>query len=313
MKFLVSRPSWIVAALIAIAIARIVATYPVLSATMDEPDHIAAGMEWIDRGTYTYGYEHPPLARVMLAAPLYAKGVRSSGDDEMISEGNLILYTGHEHRWRLALARMGNLPFLILASVVVWLWARRWFGATAGLWAVLFFTFLPPALAHAGLATLDMAATASCALALYELIRWREEPSMTRAVVLGVALSLAVLCKFSVPVFLIACAAIGLLGLWGANLPKLRFASLLRQAAAIAGILLFLLWAGYHFNYRPIVLPKEKPEFLRVLTERVTRPELVSIASHAADIRSPYGGLARGFLELLNHNARGHQSYLLGR
>src|ERR1700689_161302 len=54
-------------ALVAIASARIITTYTVFNHTVDEPAHIACGMEWLDRGTYHYEAQHPPLSRVMMA------------------------------------------------------------------------------------------------------------------------------------------------------------------------------------------------------------------------------------------------------
>lgn len=48
------RPRSIAAALIAIACIRIAATYTVFSHTVDEPVHIAAGMEWLNKGVYRY-------------------------------------------------------------------------------------------------------------------------------------------------------------------------------------------------------------------------------------------------------------------
>src|SRR5205814_7070168 len=48
-------------ALVALGTARIVATYSVYGHTYDEPDHIACGMEWLDRKVYQYEAQHPPL------------------------------------------------------------------------------------------------------------------------------------------------------------------------------------------------------------------------------------------------------------
>ena len=57
-----------IAAVLALAgAARIVLTYDVFNHTWDEPAHIAGGMELLDRGSYTYDYKNPPLARVVLA------------------------------------------------------------------------------------------------------------------------------------------------------------------------------------------------------------------------------------------------------
>ena len=57
-----------------IATLLIVATYPVFSQTYDEGQHIAAGMEWLDRGTYSYETLTPPLARVAMALGPYLPG-----------------------------------------------------------------------------------------------------------------------------------------------------------------------------------------------------------------------------------------------
>ncbi len=56
---------WALAALLAFAAAlRIVAAYPRLSQTYDEPAHIACGMEWLAQGTYHLERQHPPMARL---------------------------------------------------------------------------------------------------------------------------------------------------------------------------------------------------------------------------------------------------------
>ena len=44
---------------------RIVSTYRIFNHTIDEPDHLAAGMEWLSTGKYRYEDQHPPLARIM--------------------------------------------------------------------------------------------------------------------------------------------------------------------------------------------------------------------------------------------------------
>src|SRR5687767_9105348 len=55
------------AVLVLIACIRIALTYSVFNHTFDEPDHIAAGIEWLDRGLYTYDQIHPPPARLAVA------------------------------------------------------------------------------------------------------------------------------------------------------------------------------------------------------------------------------------------------------
>ncbi|HSR62455.1 MAG TPA: hypothetical protein VLN56_03510 [Gammaproteobacteria bacterium] len=59
---------WIIfSLLLLLAVVRIISTYGVFSQTYDEPAHIAAGLEWLERGTYQLEVDHPPLARVFNA------------------------------------------------------------------------------------------------------------------------------------------------------------------------------------------------------------------------------------------------------
>ena len=121
--------------------------YATFSGTWDEPITIAAGMEWPDKGTYTYEWQQPPLARIAAALGPYLAGLRSKGlhpytlSDvtadlkEAIAEGNAILESHGNYQHNLILARLGNLPFLALACVVIFLWPRRWFStARTDIW-----------------------------------------------------------------------------------------------------------------------------------------------------------------------------------
>ena len=109
-------PRVLVAACLAVGVARIVATYHVFNQTWDEPAHVAAGMEWLDRGRYPYEPLHPPLARIMEALGPRLAGIRSAGQANVWLEGNAILYAGGRYDRNLALARLGVLPFFLLAA-----------------------------------------------------------------------------------------------------------------------------------------------------------------------------------------------------
>ena len=54
-------------------------SWRVYSNTWDEPEHLAAGLELLDRGKYEYDTEHPPFARVLLALGPYLAGAHSFG------------------------------------------------------------------------------------------------------------------------------------------------------------------------------------------------------------------------------------------
>src|SRR5712664_1931565 len=98
--------------LIGMAVVGVSGTWTTLTATYDEPIHIASGMEWLDKGSYLYELQHPPLARVAVAIGPYLKGLRSSSLLDGTAEGNAILYSGGNYWSNLAAARAGNLLFL---------------------------------------------------------------------------------------------------------------------------------------------------------------------------------------------------------
>jgi hypothetical protein len=299
------QPSWtrqhLVALLIAGAIAlgsvRIVSTYLVFNHTVDEPAHIACGMEWLERGTYTMESQHPPLARVMAALGPYLSGVRLQGvwdknptQGGMYEEGQYIYYGGDHYNRTLVLSRLGMLPFFWIACLSVYFWARRFFGNPTAVVSVWIFSFLPAVLAHAGLGTTDMALTALTGAAFVSMLAWLENPTLRRSALFGAACGLAVLAKFSSLAFLPPAVAVALVGYLVAERPGLRrlFGHVRRLALPLVGavaVALLAIWAGYRFHYGPTTWPGG----------RLPAPELWS-----------------GIQAVIRHNRSGHPSYLLG-
>ena len=293
-------PRVLVAACLTVAVARIVSTYHVFNQTWDEPAHVAAGMQWLDRGRYTYEPLHPPLARVMVALGPRLAGIRSAGQENVWLEGNAILYAGGRYDRNLALARLGVLPFFLLASLVVFFWARRIGGPAAAVCAVLLFTTLPPVLAHAGIATTDMAVTATVALAALCLVRWLEQPTRGRSLLLGIALGLALLSKLSALLFLPAAAVA--IALWRRRDRAEDTGRAVRLRLTYTAVLLTV-WAGYRFAIGPLVQDAGPPAASTAL------PALDRIAR--ADV-FPAPALFEGLGQLAAKNRAGHKSYLLG-
>ena len=138
-----------------IGMVRIISTYKVFSQTTDEPAHLITGMEWLQRGTYTFEPLHPPLARVAIAMGPYLSGLRLTDQHGMWEEGNRMLFDG-SYLHNLTLARFGVLPFFLLSTLLVWFWTRSRYGENAALLATLLFTTTPVVLAHADFATTEI-------------------------------------------------------------------------------------------------------------------------------------------------------------
>ena len=134
----------------------------------------------------------------------------------------------------------------------MWAWSRSLFGEAVALISVLVFIMLPPILGHAGLATNDMAATATCAAALYAFVRSLDKPGLANSLILGFTLALAVLAKFTALLSLPACGFALLAWRWwcgrGVSNPapvggKQRVMTVV-LVAVTAGV---VIWAGYRF------------------------------------------------------------------
>jgi hypothetical protein len=282
-------------ALVAVAIAtlRIASTYTVFNQTFDEPLHIGCGIEWL--GGVICADETPPLARVAEAIGPYMLGARSTGrpyrnmESEYV-DGAGLLYQGDRYDLTLALARLGNLPFFWIACLVVYLWGKRYYGAGVAAAAVLLFSFLPPVLAHAGLATVDMALTALLGAAFLSALEWLERPGLARSVAFGAMTALAILAKYSTLVFLPASAALALVWFVAAERPgalPLARAAVKRIpwfGAALATAVV-LIWAAYRFAYGATTL---------------------------GSLRLPAPQLFSGLKMVADHNQGGHYAYLLG-
>jgi Dolichyl-phosphate-mannose-protein mannosyltransferase len=181
-------------------------TWRTYSNTWDEPEHLAAGIELLDKGRYEYDTEHPPIVRIFMALGPYLAGARSFGTPppDGVLEGVDILYSGGHYTLYLTLARLGTLPFLALLLYATWLWARR-VAVSSGeaFLAVVLTASVPPILGHAALATLDVAAAATVLLALYALQCWLSSARWKDAVFFGLASGVAIGSKFSAVPFLV--------------------------------------------------------------------------------------------------------------
>ena len=296
LAFLERRSLAISVVLVLLASVRIMATYTVFNHTCDEPIHIASGMEWLEKGVYRWEPQHPPLARVATALGPYLLGIRSQGTVERnafskLYEGNAILYRDHHYELTLALARLGILPFFWIACLVVYGWGKRYFGGAVGALGVFLFSFLPPVLAHAGLATTDMALTAFLGAAFLCGLVWVEQPTRAHAIWFGASSGLMVLSKFSCLVFFPASVAAALAWYLFSERPKMAWlARAARERLPSLGLAVAVaclaIWAGYLFSFG-------KVEF--------------------ANLRLPAPELYRGIQRVMEHNAGGHPGYLLGQ
>ncbi|MEO8027405.1 MAG: glycosyltransferase family 39 protein [Bryobacteraceae bacterium] len=291
----------IAAALVLLGCVRIALTWRVFSQTVDEPFHIAAGMEWLSEGRYELELQHPPLSRIAAAFGPWLAGGRSHGIQDGYQEGSAILAAGPGYWTNLVLARAPNLIFFILSCWAVWLWSEQLFGAARAAGCVALFSGLPVVLGHAGLATTDMAVAAGVGLALAFFDRWIERRTWRSALLFGVMLALSLSAKFSaIPFLICGCSAI---------LAVRRRLVSWRQALAACGVAFFLVWSTYRFQLSPMAPPNPPPVAELDALFGGSGPLRAGVNAAMA-VPVPLGSWIRGIYHVYFHNSRGHATML---
>jgi hypothetical protein len=207
----------------------------------------------------------------------------------MYDEGRALLGEGAHYRRTLFLARLGMLPFFWLLLGVCALWGARIGGPSGGALATLFAACNPNLLAHAGIAGTDLAPAAFVAAGLFCWMRWRDDGSMRRALLLGGALGLATVTKFSALAFLGVAIVLGesVRAFSLRESPEAHEAAspLWRDALVVIGAAMLSVWAVYRFQIAPL-------------------------SSGSVPIPAP--AFFRGLSAFLTHGSGGHPAFLLG-
>lgn len=291
-----------IAAITIIAVVRVASTHRVFSATVDEPAHIASGFEWF-KGELTTDMTHPPLSRVLGALPLKLEGLPYPRPTDMVDRGNQLLYTGDRYVKHLARARMGNLVLLAVCIVATAAWARRIFSREIAITGAALLSTHPLLLGHAGLMTTDLSVAAMLPLALLALDVYLESPTIKRGVLLGIALALGLLSKFTFVVFFPPCLLVVLL---------MRRPLHVRAATALLAIAIALLltWAGYRFDVRR---PANVIEHGGEILEWAAPAPLKPLAHFLGNTPIPAPTFFIGAAQVKLHEIYGHTAYLFGR
>jgi hypothetical protein len=259
-----SRPQLLAAIsaiFVLIGAGRIVLSYSHTGQALDEPCHVAAGMEFLDKGTYILDAVHATLARIAIALPLYLAGERypalpvedpASGNYNVV--GNHVLYdSGHLLR-NLILARLGVLPFFLLGGFVEYLWTRDLGSDLAAMIAVFLYATTPSILAFsASHIPTSSRLQRSLPPYLFSGGGWLQRPDIRHTMILGFALGLAFLAKLTKVLFVPA-ATLAIAVVWFASERKkpsrAKFATVrLLGAVALAAV---VIWAGNRFSPRPL-------------------------------------------------------------
>jgi dolichyl-phosphate-mannose-protein mannosyltransferase len=190
-------------ALLAIHLALAVWGAAVNSVTFDENFHVPAGVVEVARGDLLTSAVNPPLVKAMFGAAALAAGARMPADSaiarieqSIVGESFRRRNADRYHRVFFA-ARLVVVLLSLALGWLVWRFARRLYGPGGGLLALAFYAFAPEAIAHGGLATLEIATALGFMASVYTCWDFARRPSVGAWLGLLAAVVFTALTRFS--------------------------------------------------------------------------------------------------------------------
>ena len=261
-----------------------------LGATFDEPFYLEKGLESWRTGSYRplMRAGTMPLPVDVQTLPLYFLEQRRGTQFQPVREMSDIL----------PIARAMNLPFWWWLLVGSFLLARHYGGVWAGRFAVAFVACEPSLLAHAALATTDIAVTAALLAFANAVVRGRNQPWRRRVLVPGLWYGVALLCKASAVQFaplILLVLAWPITRSWAGTRP--RILDLLQMMGIAAGLLFGYCGSDW----------RTEPSFVK-WADTVDSTEVQSVARNL----KIFPNAGEGLVQQVKHNVRGHGCYSLG-
>ena len=227
------------------------------SPTFDEPCFVAAGYSYLRTLDFRMNPEHPPFAQMLMGVPLLLVRPDLPLDDPSWASsqqgvfGWQFLFRRNDADRVIFLARIPTMILVLLAAALVYGWARRLYGTSAAVWALLLFTLEPNVLAHGRLATTDVAAMLGIFGSLYFITTALDTGAPTRYVLAWATGSFAFVSKYSTAFLLPCIVIVSAIGIARSRVGRARLAR--HGAIALCGLIVIgyaAIWAAYGFRYR---------------------------------------------------------------
>jgi hypothetical protein len=187
------------------------------SPTRNELGHLVAGLIAWRLGDFGVYHVNPPLPRLVASLPMaltYSGAdpiYRSAGPPtrrEWSMRDEFVKINGPAALQYLVWARWICIPFSLLGGFLCYHWTRQLFGPAAGVLALTMWSFAPPVFAMSATICAELPAATVCLCAVYFFWQWLRDPFFDRAIVAGLMLGLAGLCKFTLLVLYLSLPAV---------------------------------------------------------------------------------------------------------
>ena len=309
----------LVAAAVVLFVARGLDVGAAFNHTFDEPTQIASGLELLQYGTFALHADVPPLAKLLIAAPAYAAGVRlphapQRGDWQA---ANRALYESGQYWFVLRSARAVNTAVGALVVIAVALLAASLFGG----WAVPVAAFVAassPGLISAGsIANSDILGVLTVVCAFYAFRRLLQTGARREVILFAVAVAAALATKLSaVPFFVFGMPVVAIFTLRGRLFTLVRAPrALVRAVAPVVALLVLVVpiavWAAYGFRLAAPIGPQEAARVGDALRQRAGE-DVAATVTTLAQTPVPLGSFIRGVGVGYKIAKQGHPAYLMG-
>ncbi|TME18483.1 MAG: phospholipid carrier-dependent glycosyltransferase [Chloroflexi bacterium] len=231
-----------VAALLALLAAQLVWEAWGDSLTFDETRYVRAGACAWRTGTIDLEVSNPPAVKLLSGAGVDLAGVHTGG-----CAGDAAFYwvSPDDLRRLILVARLPVIALALLLGLLVFWWGSALYGAFAGVVALGLVAVEPTLLAHAHLATGDLALSLAFVAALAAHWRWRQSRRRRWLLICGLAVGFGLLSKVNALLLLPLLGAIELVSSGGGV--RHRLARLVGSGMIVAGCA----WAAVCLVYLP--------------------------------------------------------------
>lgn len=236
------------------------------SQTIDEANHIFAGYRYWMCSDFRANAEHPPVVKLVAAAPLLLNTLKSpvslcdyvgASKERDYSEGKLFLYANDADAI-LFKTRFAASVFTIALAATLFESGMILFGIGPALLALLIFVFDPNILAHGFLVTTDMAMACALYTTVYAFYRYLVDPSKYRILLTGIWVGITLAVKHSGFLVFPIVGALAFLELITSTKSTNESQGWIKPVQRMMGALVIMaiggyvvLWAFYGFRFAP--------------------------------------------------------------
>lgn len=205
------------------------------SRVYDEATFVKAGFVFLKDHDFRYDPFNPPLAREIVASPVLL--------DKTIMDDPILFWP-----------RMMVVIFTILLGALSYVFARRLFGHSSAILALVFYVFEPNILAHGHYATTDLIFTFFFVLSLFLFWIWRKDFTRKKIIVFAIILGFTLSTKTTALPFLIPSLVILYMVELKQKKDVLRFPfwkKRLKYLIILVFVAAISLWGTYFFTFEP--------------------------------------------------------------